>query len=119
MKNMKILSKASAIATSTLLFSNIAYAGIEISKPDIDDGIITTVGKFLGAIQWIGIVVAIVMVLWVGIKYVTAGAGTKAEVKKDLIPMLVGAALIGLAIPIVKGVITMLNKELATMMFGA
>lgn len=59
--------------------------------------LITKVNGVLGILQVIGFVVAIVMVMYVGIKYLTAGAGTKADVKTNLVPMLIGAALIGLA----------------------
>ena len=59
--------------------------------------LIGDVNEVLGILQVIGFVVAIVMVMYVGIKYLTAGAGTKAEVKTNLVPMLIGATLIGLA----------------------
>lgn len=53
-----------------------------------------TVNNVLGAIQTLGYVVAIIMVMYVGIKYLTAGATKKAEAKETLIPILVGAILI-------------------------
>ena len=54
----------------------------------------TTVNKVLGVIQWIGVVVAVIMVMYVGVKYLTAGAGQKAEAKSTLVPMLIGAVLV-------------------------
>ena len=62
----------------------------------------TPVENVLGVIQLIGFVVAIVMVMYVGIKYLAAGAGQKAEVKSTMVPMLVGAAMVGLAPTLVK-----------------
>lgn len=67
------------------------------SSDKTTEDLITKVNGVLGILQVIGFVVAIVMVMYVGIKYLTAGAGTKAEVKTNLVPMLIGAALIGLA----------------------
>ena len=69
-------------------------------------GMTTTVNKVLGAIQTIGYVVAIVMVMYVGIKYLTAGASKKAEVKETLVPILVGAVLIVAATTIVSWLFT-------------
>lgn len=48
----------------------------------------------LGVIQWVGYIVAIGMLIWVGIKYVTSGAGEKAKAKETLIPIVIGAVLI-------------------------
>lgn len=62
----------------------------------------TPVQSVLGVIQVIGFVVAIVMVMYVGIKYLAAGAGQKAEVKSTMVPMLIGAAMVGLAPTLVK-----------------
>ena len=62
----------------------------------------TPVQSVLGVIQLIGFIVAIVMVMYVGIKYLAAGAGQKAEVKSTMVPMLVGAAMVGLAPTLVK-----------------
>ena len=79
-----------------------AYAiGIDLD-PKVPGGedtgtLVGKVNKVLGVVQVIGFVVAIVMVMYVGIKYLTAGAGQKAEVKSTMVPMLVGAAMVGLA----------------------
>ena len=58
---------------------------------------LSKITDILGYAQWIGFVVAVVMCIWVGVKYITAGAGDKAKVKDTLIPMLIGAALVALA----------------------
>ena len=61
------------------------------------EGVSNAVSSILGAAQWIGFIVGIAMIIWVGVKYLTAGAGQKAEVKSTMIPILVGAALVALA----------------------
>lgn len=52
------------------------------------------VGNILGAINVIGSVIAVVCILIVGMKYMVASVEQKAEYKKMLWPMLVGAMLI-------------------------
>ena len=37
------------------------------------------------------------MTVYIGIKYLTAGAGTKASVKSDMIPLLIGALIVATA----------------------
>lgn len=48
----------------------------------------------IGTIKWVGYLVGIGMFIWVGIKYLLAGAGEKAKAKETLIPLLAGAILI-------------------------
>ena len=82
------------LAGSTCLAAS--DAGIPSFSPTQPDGT-DFVGDMLGVIQWIGIIVGVVMIIWVGIKYLMAGAGEKAKAKETLVPMLVGAALVILA----------------------
>ncbi len=48
----------------------------------------------LGVFQWIGYVVALFMVLWAGIRYITSSVGEKVKAKESLVPMLMGAVMI-------------------------
>ena len=75
--------------------------GIEI--PDNIDfgGMGAIAGTIIGAMKFIGYVVAVVMIIFVGIKYLMAGAGEKAAVKSTLVPMLAGALLIIFGVTIV------------------
>ena len=57
-------------------------------------GMENTAMKVMGTVQTIGFIVAVIMVMWVGIKYLTAGAGEKAKVKDTMVPILVGAIMI-------------------------
>ncbi len=61
-----------------------------------------TAGTILGIIQWVGLVIAVAMVLYVGIKYLTSTAGKKAEAKETMVPILIGAALLALAPTVVR-----------------
>ncbi len=57
---------------------------------DVEDIVVNIFGVF----QWIGYVVAVFMLVWAGIRYVTSSAGEKANVKETLVPMVVGAILV-------------------------
>ena len=71
------------------------------------DGI-NNVGKnIISIITTIGIIVAVIVLLILGIKYMMGSASEKAEYKKTMIPYLVGAVLIFGASAIAKAVIAM------------
>ena len=58
-------------------------------------------GKIIGTIQVLGIIIAIVVLLVLGIKYMVGSAEEKAEYKKTMMPYVVGALLIFAASTIV------------------
>ena len=101
---------------ATLLALSTAFAfEIEGVKPvppttEVQGGVQTV----LGAAQWIGFIVGIAMIIYVGIKYLTAGAGKKAEVKSTMIPILVGAALVALAPTIANWIFGMFAGDAGT-----
>ena len=85
---------------STVLASSVSNITLPTISPSLPNGtgdIGGIVGMVLGIISFIAYAVAIIMVMYVGVKYLTAGAGTKAEVKSTLVPMLIGAVLVALA----------------------
>lgn len=74
---------------------------------DLDTGNLTDVGaNIISIITTIGIVVAVVVLLVLGIKYMMGSASEKAEYKKTMIPYLVGAVLIFGASAIAKAVVS-------------
>ncbi len=79
----------------------LAYApstgSITVTDPGVPSSITSAIGKVLGAAQFIGMVVGIGMIIYVGVKYLTAGAGQKAEVKSTMVPILVGSILVMMA----------------------
>lgn len=71
---------------------------------------ITNLGKtIVGLLQVAGIVIAVVVLLVLGIKYMMGSAEEKAEYKKTMIPYLVGALLIFAATTIVNVVYNMFS----------
>ena len=75
---------------------------------NVDTTGITGVGaNIVSIITTIGIIVAVVVLLVLGIKYMMGSASEKAEYKKTMIPYLVGAVLIFGASAIAKAVVAM------------
>lgn len=65
-------------------------------------------GTILGIFQVIGTVVAIVILVWLGIKYIMASPDGKAEIKKQAFAYVLGAVLLFGAswiVPIIQGLV--------------
>lgn len=67
-------------------------------------------GKIIGVIQILGIIVAVVVLLVLGIKYMVGSAEEKAEYKKTMMPYVVGALLIFAASTIVNILYNVINS---------
>jgi len=93
----KGISSLIAMLLCTLASTAVFAFSAEVEPSSIGGNLETSVLNILGVVQWIGFIVAIGMAIYIGIKYLTAGAGTKAEVKATMIPWLVGALCIALA----------------------
>ena len=51
-------------------------------------------GQIIGVVRTVGVLVAVVILLILGIKYMIGSAEEKADYKKNMVPYLVGAVLI-------------------------
>ena len=102
--NKFLVGLGTNLTIASIAFANFGGIGDNVSMNGggLDAGIIGKINSALGIAQLIGFVVAIVMIIWVGVKYLTSGAGKKAEAKSTLIPIVVGAALVALAPTIAK-----------------
>ncbi len=67
--------------------------------------------QIIGIITTVGVVVAVVILLVLGIKYMMGSASEKAEYKKTMIPYLVGAVLILFASTIVTAIFGMFGGQ--------
>ena len=68
-----------------------------------DDGKISTLGgNIVNILQVVGIVIAVIVILVIGIKYMIGSAEEKAEYKKTMIPYVIGALLVFAGTSIVK-----------------
>lgn len=71
------------------------------------DSVVSIGNQIIGIITTVGVVVAVVVLLVLGIKYMMGSASEKAEYKKTMIPYLVGAILIFGASAITKVVVAL------------
>ena len=117
---MKKLSKIFAIllivAVAMTIFTTVANASAgdvgnifnKAQSSNVDkSGMENVAGNIVSIITTIGIIVAIIELLVLGIKYMMGSAAEKAEYKKTMIPYLVGAVLIFGASAIAKAVVAM------------
>ena len=101
-KIMKILTTIATILLIVSMGASIVYGanGGEITPNGLKatyqgTGDIQTVGqKIMGIINTAGVVIAVVVLMVLGIKYMMGSAEEKAEYKKTMIPYIVGAVLI-------------------------
>ena len=98
--NKKMLKTVIISSLASLLMLSSAFAidlGVTTKNPDIPSDVNNAISTVLSAAQWIGLVVGVGMIIYIGVKYLTAGAGKKAEAKETAIPLLIGAGLVMLA----------------------
>lgn len=67
----------------------------------IDGSVKNTANTILGYIQGIGTFIAVGVLMFLGIKYMTASANEKADIKKSIIPYIIGAIILLVAVNIV------------------
>lgn len=86
--NRKIIGFCLTILMTFFSFQSIVFAD------DSVEAISGSVKKIVGAVAFIGYACAMIMLIYVGIKYTMASANEKADVKQGLISYLIGAFLI-------------------------
>lgn len=91
-KVVSVLLTLAMIATmmSAVFASNIPDPNTKPPSPEMN----TAVSNILGAIQWIGYVFAVGMLLYIGIKYMMSAANEKADLKKGAINYVIGAVVV-------------------------
>lgn len=97
---VKIMSVALMVAMVAMCLSNVALADTTTMQV-IDGKSSTTSGSFqeilkviLGVTQVIGVAIAIIMLVVLAIKYISAAPGDKAEIKKHAVVYIVGAVVL-------------------------
>lgn len=94
----KILSIALMVAMVAMCLGNVALADVDY-KPDGSSSNTATkfqtiLNIFLGLAQVIGIAIAVIMLIVLAIKYISAAPGDKAEIKKHAVVYIVGAIVL-------------------------
>lgn len=114
-KSVKIISVLMLILTVLITLSTISNAGgvnpselagqLTGTTSGAQQDVMNIGNQIIGIITTVGVVVAVVILLVLGIKYMMGSASEKAEYKKTMIPYLVGAVLIFGASAITKVVV--------------
>ena len=96
----RILSIALMIVMLTMAIQNVAFADEYAYIPQGDQGG-TTATKFqsilnviLGIVQVIGIAIAVIMLIVLAIKYISAAPSDKADIKKSATAYIIGAVVL-------------------------
>lgn len=115
-RTIKLASVLLLIAVISMTLTTMVSANGGIDAANIAGGLkgttsnaqndVTKIGnQLIGIITTVGVVAAVIILLVLGIKYMTGSASEKAEYKKTMIPYLVGAILIFGASAITKVVV--------------
>ena len=59
-----------------------------------DDDFTTKIGNIIGFLQWAGAIAGVLIITILGIKYMMGSLEEKAEYKKSMIPLIVGAVVL-------------------------
>ena len=89
MLNKKSIKVLSIVLMAVMLLigigSSVLAADIPPIKPfEPTEEVNDTVGSILGIIQWGGIIAAVIIAMFIGIKYITSSPEGKGEIKKTL-----------------------------------
>lgn len=97
-KTMKILTTIATILLVISMGASIVYGftpeELQAADSTATDSVRDLGGKVMGVIQVAGVVIAVIVIMILGIKYMMGSAEEKADYKKTMIPYLVGAILI-------------------------
>ena len=108
-KTLRIITIISTVL-AILCICTLTFAAsnpLELTPDQQGTGDIDTVGKrIMGILQAVGIVIAVVVLMVLGIKYMMGSAEEKAEYKKVFMPYLIGAVLLFSAAGIAQAIIT-------------
>ena len=114
-KQVKIISTILLVvmiltSISSVVFASDISGAIEGMKTENTNSDVIGFGsKIVAILQTVGIVVAVVVLLILGIKYMMGSAEEKAEYKKTMIPYIIGAVLIFAATTIVNVIYQLSN----------
>lgn len=91
---MFILSLFSVAFAEELPIINAMAGTSNPTTPNTSSGIPKVINTIIGIIQYVGTGISLIVVTILGIKYVMASPQDKAEVKKQITPILIGCILL-------------------------
>jgi len=81
------------IPCTSLSFNPEDYKNI-YEKPTGSDTLLNKGKSILGVVQVVGMGIAVIMLVIIGVKYITASVEEKAQLKETLMPYVIGAILL-------------------------
>ena len=102
---LKMDSLAVDLSSVTEAMQNVT----QFNDEDVNSNAARTLNSAIGIIQYAGSGIAIIAVSVLGIKYVLASPSDKAEVKREIFPMLIGAILLFGAVNVVSLILKFTN----------
>ena len=84
---------------------------IKANKPDEDTTISNPTQSILYVIQAVGIAAGVIIIAYMGVKYITSSPEGKAELKKQAYVYILGAAFLMLAPTIASAVFNLLKQQ--------
>lgn len=100
-----LLIIATVLSSVSMVFADDIV--IPSGKNPTNTGLQTTVGNVIGIIQFICYAAAVVLIVVLGIKFMTSAPDAKAEIKKSAVIYVVGAVLVfaaGLLLNLIKNI---------------
>lgn len=115
-KVTKIITALVMIATVALALNMVFASTVSIpTASNVSEvGFNTTVSNILGIVTYICYAAAVVMLLYLGVKYISASPEGKAEIKKSAITYVIGAVLVfaaGTVLNIIRNLTDVTVKE--------
>ena len=99
-KISKILAIILLIVMIFAMVSSVVFAAptIEPNQTAVQQTSLGNIGgQIIGVIQFVGSIIAVAMLIFIGIKYITSAPEAKAELKKTMLYYVLGAVLIASA----------------------
>ena len=94
-KTLKIITVLSTIVLMLCVCSlSFATTPGQLTPGSESQEVINVGQRIMGVIQTVGIVIAVIVLMVLGIKYMMGSAEEKAEYKKTFIPYIIGAILV-------------------------
>lgn len=98
-KTAKILNIVVIALAVLFLVNNFAmafdgYASITATSSTLQGKVTSISGQILGIVQTVGMAVAVIMLIVLAIKYISAAPNDKAEIKKHAVVYIVGAVIL-------------------------
>mgnify|MGYP004513388099 CR=1 FL=1 len=96
------------MVTSGVFAANLEFNIDEVTGEDASPTVSNLAGSIWGTISLVAQILAVIAIIFAGVRYMFAGADSKADIKKQTVTLIIGAVLVfgaGLVINLITGVV--------------